>query len=275
MISCPSAIFWLKSKPSSRREADIAVATGLVLADGIHGPGIPVKEGLEILARDRATGRQATLEPVYNAYGCNMVFRVSAIEADATRFDENLPLYGWQEDVDFCRRLARHGRIVRSATLRGVHLGNKRGRTSGLRFGYSQVANPLYLFRKGTVGLGWALKLLSSNIAANIVGSLKSQGLVDRRGRLKGNLIALVDLLRGRIDPLRTLRTLIARSVPNKQASQPCPATSRLSRMTALAFHENRIAFSCPERPSCRRSASSADIFRITSTRVSAFAGSK
>ncbi|AHK42454.1 MULTISPECIES: glycosyltransferase [Ensifer] len=201
----PQCDFLAEVETLFEKRADIAVATGLVLADGIHGPGIPVKEGLEILARDRATGRQATLEPVYNAYGCNMVFRVSAIEADATRFDENLPLYGWQEDVDFCRRLARHGRIVRSATLRGVHLGNKRGRTSGLRFGYSQVANPLYLFRKGTVGLGWALKLLSSNIAANIVGSLKSQGLVDRRGRLKGNLIALVDLLRGRIDPLRTL----------------------------------------------------------------------
>ncbi|MGF6173638.1 glycosyltransferase family 2 protein [Ensifer sp. 4252] len=186
-------------------EPDIVVATGMVLADGIHGPGIPVKEGLEILARDRVAESRAALEPVFNAYGCNMAFRVSAIEADGTRFDENLPLYGWQEDVDFCRRLAHYGRIVRSDALRGVHLGNKRGRTSGLHFGYSQVANPLYLFRKGTVGLGWALKLMGSNIAANIIGSLRSQGLVDRRGRLKGNLIAFADLLRGRIDPLRTL----------------------------------------------------------------------
>lgn len=186
-------------------ERDIAVATGLVLADGIHGPGISIKEGVEILANDQAAGRPPTLEPVYNAYGCNMVFRLSAIEADGTRFDENLPLYGWQEDVDFCRRLARHGRIVRSEALRGVHLGNKRGRTSGLRFGYSQVANPLYLFRKGTVSLKWALRLMGGNIAANILGSLRPQGLVDRRGRLKGNLIAIADLLRRRIDPRRTL----------------------------------------------------------------------
>ncbi|OCO98107.1 MULTISPECIES: glycosyltransferase [unclassified Ensifer] len=184
---------------------DIVVATGLVLADGIHGPGIAVKDGLEILRRDGSTVADGLPTPVYNAYGCNMVFRFSAIAAAGTRFDERLPLYGWQEDVDFCRRLARYGRIVKSSALRGVHLGNKRGRTSGLRFGYSQVANPLYLFRKGTVSLKWALRLMGGNIAANLAGSLKPQGLVDRRGRLKGNTIAFLDLLRGRMDPLRML----------------------------------------------------------------------
>ncbi|OCP15185.1 glycosyltransferase family 2 protein [Ensifer sp. LC163] len=201
----PQVAFLASAETLFLKERDIAVATGLVLADGIHGPGIPVKEGLEILDRDRTTGSLATLEPVYNAYGCNMVFRLSAIEADGTRFDERLPLYGWQEDVDFCRRLARYGRIVRSGELRGVHLGSKRGRTSGLRFGYSQVANPLYLFRKGSVSLRWTIRLVGSNVAANTIGSLRPQGLVDRRGRLKGNLIAFADLLRGRIDPLRML----------------------------------------------------------------------
>ncbi|KOF18098.1 hypothetical protein AC244_14610 [Ensifer adhaerens] len=201
----PQVDFLANAETLFLKERDIVVATGLVLADGIHGPGIPVKEGLEILERDRAAGSQATLEPVYNAYGCNMVFRLSAIEVDGTRFDERLPLYGWQEDVDFCRRLARYGRIVRSGDLRGVHLGNKRGRTSGLRFGYSQVANPLYLFRKGSVSLKWTLHLMGSNVAANTIGSLRPPGLVDRRGRLKGNLIAFADLLRGRIDPLRML----------------------------------------------------------------------
>ncbi len=126
----PQTDFLANAETLFLRQPDIAVATGLVLADGIHGPGIPVKEGLDILARDQPAGSSAKLEPVYNAYGCNMVFRLSAIEADGTRFDERLPLYGWQEDVDFCRRLARHGRIVRSGELRGVHLGNKRGRTS-------------------------------------------------------------------------------------------------------------------------------------------------
>ncbi|MEI3852990.1 MULTISPECIES: glycosyltransferase family 2 protein [Ensifer] len=187
------------------RSADIVVATGLVLADGIHGPGISIADAQAILAADAGARPDEVAEPAFNAYGCNMVFRVSAIAAECTRFDERLPLYGWQEDVDFCRRLAPRGRIMKSPALRGVHLGNKRGRTSGLRFGYSQIANPLYLRNKGTVGLKWALRLMGGNIAANILGSLKPQGLVDRRGRLKGNLIAFGDFVRGRLDPRRVL----------------------------------------------------------------------
>ncbi|WP_077959686.1 glycosyltransferase family 2 protein [Ensifer adhaerens] len=201
----PRGDFLAEAEKLFEAAPDIVVATGLVLADGIHGPGISVEDGLEILRRDGVATAGSPPVPVYNAYGCNMVFRFSAIAADGTRFDERLPLYGWQEDVDFCRRLAERGRIVKSDALRGVHLGNKRGRTSGLRFGYSQVANPLYLFRKGTVSLRWALRLMGGNIAANLAGSLKPQGLVDRRGRLKGNVIAFLDLLRGRMDPQRML----------------------------------------------------------------------
>lgn len=187
------------------READIVVATGLVLADGIHGPGISVADAKAILDGDAGPAPEDQITPAFNAYGCNMAFRVAAIAVEHTRFDERLPLYGWQEDVDFCRRLASRGRIVKSPRLRGVHLGNKRGRTSGLRFGYSQVANPLYLRNKGTVGLKWALRLMGGNVAANILGSVRSQGLVDRRGRLKGNVIAVLDMLRGRLDPMRVL----------------------------------------------------------------------
>jgi GT2 family glycosyltransferase len=184
---------------------ELVVATGKVLADGIHGPGLTVEEGLEILARDNAEDAEGALLPVYNAYGCNMAVRMDAVSRGDIRFDEKLPLYGWQEDVDFCRRLAPQGRIVWSPALRGVHLGSKRGRSPGLRFGYSQVANPLYLVGKGTVSRSWALQLMGRNIAANLLGSLRAQGLVDRRGRLRGNLIALWDMVLGRMSPDRIL----------------------------------------------------------------------
>lgn len=201
----PRSDFLAEAERLFEREADLVVATGLVLADGIHGPGISIADAKAILDTDPGAQPGDVALPVFNAYGCNMVFRVSAIAAERTRFDERLPLYGWQEDVDICRRLAARGRIAKSPALRGVHLGNKRGRTSGLRFGYSQVANPLYLRNKGTVGLKWALRLMGGNIAANILGSLKPQGLVDRRGRLKGNIIAFADFVRGRLDPMRVL----------------------------------------------------------------------
>lgn len=200
----PAPSFIAEAEALFGAQRDIAVATGQVLADGIHGPGLGAEEARAILARDVAPA-VAHLTPVENAYGCNMVFRMAAVRAAGARFDENLPLYGWQEDTDFCQQLAGQGRIVHATALRGVHRGSKRGRTSGLRFGYSQIANPVYLARKGTLRPRRALRLAAGNIAANLGGSLKPNNPVDRRGRLKGNWLAFWDLLRGRLAPQRIL----------------------------------------------------------------------
>ena len=47
--------------------------------------------------------------------------------------------------------------------------------------------------------------MAAGNVAANILGSLRPQGLIDRRSRLKGNCLALFDMLRGRLAPRRIL----------------------------------------------------------------------
>ena len=120
-------------------------------------------------------------------------------------FDEILPLYGWQEDIDFSVRIRSYGRIVKSSGLRGVHLGIKAGRTSGVRFGYSQMINPIYLVRKGSMSWQHAAKLMSRNIAANLARSLFPEPWVDRRGRLRGNALALLDISKGLIAPGRIL----------------------------------------------------------------------
>jgi GT2 family glycosyltransferase len=127
------------------------------------------------------------------------------MRAHRLAFDEALPLYGWYEDIDLCRRLAPHGRIVRVPAARGVHLGTKLGRTSGLRLGYSQIANPAYLARKGSYAWRRAAASMARNLAANLARSAAPEPWVDRSGRLRGNLIALSDLLRGRADPGRIL----------------------------------------------------------------------
>ncbi|PZM07610.1 glycosyltransferase family 2 protein [Rhizobium tubonense] len=201
----PKTCFLSRAERLFTDNSDIVVATGKVLADGIHGAGLSVSEAVAILEADVGDDANEPHRSVFNAYGCNMTFRMTAILDVGARFDENLPLYGWQEDVDFCRRLPARGTIVRCPALRGVHLGHKSGRISGLRFGYSQVANPLYLVGKGTVGLRWALRLMACNVGANILGSLASQTIIDRRGRLKGNLIAISDLLLRRLRPQRIL----------------------------------------------------------------------
>ena len=182
-----------------------SAVTGHVIADGITGPGLSFDEGLEILKSD-AAGVHGDTGPVeeFSAYGCNMGLRSSAI--GSLRFDERLPLYGWQEDVDFTSRLRQRGAVMRLPALRGVHLGIKSGRVSGVRFGYSQIANPVYLIRKGSVPLRRGVAQISRNIAANVVKSLWPEPHVDRRGRLRGNLIAAYHLSRGRVEPEHILK---------------------------------------------------------------------
>jgi hypothetical protein len=101
--------------------------------------------------------------------------------------------------------MAAFGKIVKCNVLRGVHLGVKGGRNSGLRFGYSQIANPLYLLRKRSIRLQDVCWLIFRNVSKNIIRSPAPEPWIDRLGRLRGNALAVVDMLRGRLDPGRIL----------------------------------------------------------------------
>jgi GT2 family glycosyltransferase len=184
---------------------DIVMTTGFVLRDGILGPGLTFKDADSVLADAAFDEADKTLAPVADGYGCNMSARLSAVREYRVRFDETLPLYAWLEDVDFSQQLARGGRIVKAHATRGVHLGVKSGRQRGLKLGYSQIANPIYLSRKGTCPWRRSLFLMSRNIAANALKTLRPEPWVDRRGRLLGNLRAIADLVTGRLDPRKVL----------------------------------------------------------------------
>ena len=184
---------------------DIVLATGDVLADGIIGPGLTHQDGVQVLEK-QVPGKMAA-EPleIYNGYGCNMAIRMSVVKKHSIRFDETLPRYGWLEDVDFSRRLAEHGRVVKDFAMRGVHLGTKVGRSRGVPLGYSQIANPVYLVRKGTMQGKRAYRQITRNILANLGKFATPEPWVDRRGRLRGNLLGLRDLATGRLSPTRIL----------------------------------------------------------------------
>lgn len=187
-----------------RADPRIVVATGRVIADGIKGPGLSIGEAAAILARDGGT--QDGITTAFAGYGCNMAIRLAPMRQHGLRFDERLPLYGWQEDVDLSRRLAAFGSVVRIEAARGVHLGIKLGRGRGVRLGYAQVANPLYLAAKRRgYPLGRAVGHIARNLAMNIARATWPEAYVDRRGRLRGNLVALGDLVRGRMVPERIL----------------------------------------------------------------------
>lgn len=190
---------------------EVVCLTGEVLADGINGPGLSFEEACEIVARAVARTDETVVEP-YSPYGCNMAFRRSAIWDE--RFDERLILYGWLEDRDFGARLARNGgRLVKYSGARGVHMGVKGGRVAGERLGYSQIVNPLYMLRKGTMTVSQVADHIFRNMTSNLVLSLKPEPYVDRRGRLRGNIAALADIVRGRIEPERASE--VPRSLKN------------------------------------------------------------
>jgi GT2 family glycosyltransferase len=200
--------------PSRKAIGDIAEAflmfphvagiSGRLLADGARGSGIDAAAAATLVDRaDAERGHRdapAFVPGVAGIYGCNMAFRAAAI--DALRFDEKLPLYGWLEDADFAARVP--GVVGRTDAFSGVHCGVKSGRdTKSRRYGYSQVSNPAYLWRKGSLPAGRALGLVMRALAANTAKALRPEAWIDRRGRLAGNIIALGDVLRGRLTPWR------------------------------------------------------------------------
>lgn len=186
---------------------DVVGITGQVLADGVKGPGIDETAAAAFLSGVRAPiPHWANGENVWDTtsvYGCNMAFLDRVF--DAYTFDENLPLYAWQEDRDFTTQAAQLGRVIYYPHAKGVHMGTKNGRSGGKRLGYSQVANLIYLARKGTIPWPTALEFVAKNFAANHVKMFFPEPWVNRAGLAQGNWMAIGDLALGRMRPKRIL----------------------------------------------------------------------
>jgi hypothetical protein len=75
-----------------------------------------------------------------------------------------------------------------------------------LKFGYSQIVNPVYLVRKGTMPAQFAAKLIAHNVVANHLKMWKPEPWIDRWGRTKGNWLALAHVLTNRADPRHVLK---------------------------------------------------------------------
>jgi GT2 family glycosyltransferase len=193
---------WLGAAAQSfHDEPQLVGFTGLVIADDIKGPGLSFAEAVHLVETADRPVSWSHIDS-FSPYGCNMAFRVSAI--GDLRFDERLVLYGWLEDRDFGASLAkRGGRLAKFASARGVHMGVKSGRVAGDRLGYSQVVNPIYMLRKGTMTFSQVAGQIFRNLASNIAGVVKPEPFIDRKGRLRGNFLGFLDVLRGRLEPER------------------------------------------------------------------------
>ncbi len=202
----PDVAYLARVEEAFAADSDIVGLTGLVVADGVHGAGISREAALEAIEQHNAAfpDGDSGREELFGLYGCNMAVRTAAL--GSKRFDEELPLYGWLEDLDLTNQLMRDGgRLVRQNRLVGVHRGIKAGRTSGVRLGYSQIANSVHLIRKGTAPKRHMYENMAKYLIVNLAKSIKPEPYIDRRGRLKGNLVGLFDWLRGNSRPDRII----------------------------------------------------------------------
>lgn len=189
-----------------RGDPEVIVASGQMLADGGRSEAISREHARDLCSRADAKARRdqpITTRALDYGYGCNMIVRASI--AKMNRFDERLSLYAWLEDSDFSFHCTRDGKPpVTNLSAQCVHLGWRGARISGRRMGYSQIINPLYLWRKAKVFslrhlvIQYWMRCLVANCAGVIYGKPED----DRLNRLKGNVIALWHVLNGRCDPM-------------------------------------------------------------------------
>lgn len=183
-----------------RENPEVVGATGRVLLDGKTSEEIHQDVAVSALRDSEAEPTLGVWRPTRELYGANFGYRLEA--APTLRFDDRLPLYSWLEDHDFARRLMPLGVLAHVDDCIIVHrAAASGGRKSHLRLGYSQVANPIYLWRKGSFPLWLAAQQLGRPVAKNIVRSVGGGERIWRRGRLRGNVLAVKDLLRARLDP--------------------------------------------------------------------------
>jgi len=177
------------------------LASGAVVLDGKIKDTVSREQAKRVIAGLASHPCTPNVTPIRYAYGCNMAVRFALLRE--VRFDERLPLYGWLEDLDFSYQAGLRGRVVQTPRARLVHLGEPAGRVSGAEMGFSQIINPLYLFRKGSLPSLYEVlvKHWAKQLIANTVLTVIGDKHVDRVGRLRGNLLAFRMILKGRVDP--------------------------------------------------------------------------
>jgi GT2 family glycosyltransferase len=182
---------------------EVAAMSGKVIADGSHINAIISREEARTLIRAHGTDDHSVHDRL-GLYGCNMVVRASV--AREIRFDDRMKLYALFEDTDFGIRCASKGRVVSYHGCIAVHLAEKSGRVSHKRFGFAQVMNTYYLWKKGTFSHKEAAVFFRNVLFGNVKGLLipyKGRTRADRLTQMSGNLAALATIFRSGAVPER------------------------------------------------------------------------
>jgi GT2 family glycosyltransferase len=182
--------------------------SGLILKDG----GVTREQAKRMIASYKPEGNGRSMffsqGKHHLLYGCNMIIRRAVLNFE--KFDENLPFYSYGEDYDLSIRLENYGAIGRFRGCIGVHLVAPSGRIREELRGYSLVANNFYFIKKGVVHLSplgtwirfWVI-CFGKSAFTSLCNLLRGDRTLDWRGRLKGQLWALRDIVLGCCHPAR------------------------------------------------------------------------
>lgn len=177
---------------------EIVCFDGNPVASGVHNHD----DAREILQSSAGARESTAFAGGHSLWGCNMNIRRWVL--DREKFDESLPLYGWLFDIEFGCRVAELGKFGRYNACRFIHLEVPQGRISGIKHGFSQIMNPIHLYKKRVMVkslrdlvFGHLLKV----VAVNLYWLLRRDKRIDRYGRLKGNFLAIYRALIGKTDP--------------------------------------------------------------------------
>jgi GT2 family glycosyltransferase len=188
---------------------DVVAISGKMLADG----DISRDAACSLLQRDVTWRKDPSLRdrgPHHILYACNAVVRAKPLRK--TLFDENLPLYSYGEDYDLSLRLKEFGRVGRLSNAIGVHLKTTASRVSGTRYGYAMIANNWYFLQKGVchIAAPWSYArfvfiIVLKRLCVNLGNALSGRLQRDPWGQIRGNLLAVADIMSGRSSPSRIL----------------------------------------------------------------------
>ena len=141
-------------------------------------------------------------------HGCNMVIRRGVLQYE--QFDEELPLYSYNEDYDLSLRLEAYGRVGRFSECISVHLETPTGRVREDMRGYSLVANNYYFLTNKTTHLptplAWIrfwIVCVARPLLICVASIVRRDSSHDFHARLKGILLAVKDIFTGKSHPGR------------------------------------------------------------------------
>ncbi len=184
------------------KDSGVALAAGLNLGRGAIPGSLDREKAKRFIREKRASqpiGRE--VETIRAAIACRMCMRGSLL--GIVRFDERLPLYGYQEDLDFSLQCRRYGRIVMNRRCLMVHIETNSGRMGSKRRGYSEVVNPFYIWSKKT---GANLARVGAGSVRRTLRNVFHLHTADGRRQFAGNLAGWLRLATGRADPEYILR---------------------------------------------------------------------